>query len=402
MNQLCRVCGELAAGFHFGAFTCEGCKSFFGRMYNNVSSLGECKNEGRCVISKKNRTTCKACRLRKCLLVGMSKSGSRYGRRSNWFKIHCLLQEQTLSPSTENGESNLALQHAKINLQDLSSKITETKIDRDAEIAEDTQLSPKEGSNNSDSPTLSSPESHVSDNSLEISLDHRGTPVASPLGPKLGSLMRTTSALTNPSSPYYRLSLYPYLYSILNIATPPPFAVPLQTSSFSSSSSHYQTHSPRLTSPTQSHLNATNDCSQIFGYDYENSHSPLPEKLSSYTPAFENTRKTPMKEEKSERPHLEARRHSVGGIADGCFPTGTPESFSCLLEGDETDDEQKEPIDLSVKRKVIPWPKEPEKEVSHSGARLLSYSMKVMASTISPRGEQDFASPIDLSLSLAS
>ena len=25
----------------------------------------------------------------------MSKSGSRYGRRSNWFKIHCLLQEQT-------------------------------------------------------------------------------------------------------------------------------------------------------------------------------------------------------------------------------------------------------------------------------------------------------------------
>lgn len=26
MNQQCRVCGEPAAGFHFGAFTCEGCK----------------------------------------------------------------------------------------------------------------------------------------------------------------------------------------------------------------------------------------------------------------------------------------------------------------------------------------------------------------------------------------
>lgn len=47
------------------------------------------------MINKKNRTACKACRLRKCLMVGMSKSGSRYGRRSNWFKIHCLLQEQT-------------------------------------------------------------------------------------------------------------------------------------------------------------------------------------------------------------------------------------------------------------------------------------------------------------------
>ncbi|KAG9430830.1 knirps-related protein [Apis mellifera carnica] len=94
MNQQCKVCGEPAAGFHFGAFTCEGCKSFFGRSYNNLSSISECKNGGECVINKKNRTACKACRLRKCLLVGMSKSGSRYGRRSNWFKIHCLLQEQ--------------------------------------------------------------------------------------------------------------------------------------------------------------------------------------------------------------------------------------------------------------------------------------------------------------------
>ncbi|XP_076281237.1 uncharacterized protein LOC143209466 isoform X2 [Lasioglossum baleicum] len=100
MNQLCRVCGEPAAGFHFGAFTCEGCKSFFGRTYNNLGSISECKNGGVCVINKKNRTACKACRLRKCVMVGMSKSGSRYGRRSNWFKIHCLLQEQSHQAQT--------------------------------------------------------------------------------------------------------------------------------------------------------------------------------------------------------------------------------------------------------------------------------------------------------------
>ncbi|XP_068220418.1 uncharacterized protein [Palaemon carinicauda] len=92
MNQKCKVCGEPAAGFHFGAFTCEGCKSFFGRTYKNLTSINECKNNGQCTINKKTRTSCKSCRLRRCLMVGMSKSGSRYGRRSNWFKMHYLMQ----------------------------------------------------------------------------------------------------------------------------------------------------------------------------------------------------------------------------------------------------------------------------------------------------------------------
>lgn len=35
----------------------------------------------------------------------MSKSGSRYGRRSNWFKIHCLLQEQ------QNKANNNSISH---------------------------------------------------------------------------------------------------------------------------------------------------------------------------------------------------------------------------------------------------------------------------------------------------
>ena len=68
-------------------------QSFFGRASNNFASFGECKFNGNCVINKKTRTLCKTCRLKKCLHVGMSKSGSRYGRRSNWFKINYLMQD---------------------------------------------------------------------------------------------------------------------------------------------------------------------------------------------------------------------------------------------------------------------------------------------------------------------
>lgn len=44
-------------------------------------------------------------------MVGMSKSGSRYGRRSNWFKIHCLLQEQQQSGAQLAAAANLLRPH---------------------------------------------------------------------------------------------------------------------------------------------------------------------------------------------------------------------------------------------------------------------------------------------------
>ncbi|KAG5670964.1 hypothetical protein PVAND_001193 [Polypedilum vanderplanki] len=177
MNQQCKVCGEPAAGFHFGAFTCEGCKSFFGRSYNNLSSISECKNNGECIINKKNRTACKACRLRKCLLVGMSKSGSRYGRRSNWFKIHCLLQEQQqhAASAAQNGcPKPPALSPNSLNLMRHPSYSTsifsrppcskeEMMMLRLDEYAKQQQHPAAAAS-----PSISSPDSHNSDSSIEI------------------------------------------------------------------------------------------------------------------------------------------------------------------------------------------------------------------------------------------
>lgn len=63
MNQLCRVCGEPAAGFHFGAFTCEGCKVsifaspfFYGYSSVSLFSGNKTKKDGRKKKWKRGRT----------------------------------------------------------------------------------------------------------------------------------------------------------------------------------------------------------------------------------------------------------------------------------------------------------------------------------------------------------
>ncbi|CAL4198934.1 unnamed protein product [Meganyctiphanes norvegica] len=162
MNQLCKVCAEPAAGFHFGAFTCEGCKSFFGRTYNNLSQVHECKNGGQCIINKQNRTSCKACRLRKCLMVGMSKSGSRYGRRSNWFKIHCLLQEQAAHMNKEGGGGENTMGGFPPGALPNSFSFSPASMPA---------LSPaksEEDQGKFESPVMSSPESYLSETSTDV------------------------------------------------------------------------------------------------------------------------------------------------------------------------------------------------------------------------------------------
>uniref|UniRef100_A0A1B6DD25 Nuclear receptor domain-containing protein n=1 Tax=Clastoptera arizonana TaxID=38151 RepID=A0A1B6DD25_9HEMI len=215
MNQMCKVCDEPAAGFHFGAFTCEGCKSFFGRSYNNVSSITPCKNSGRCIINKKNRTSCKACRLKKCLTVGMSKGGSRYGRRSNWFKIHCLIEQeqnearrmasQSMSPTTPPPRPNTwpmdFLGHSPFDPRIYPQNSTKSPKE---------EIIGYEEYKNSSSPTISSPDSHNSDSSLELHEGRLKLPAAfyKPAEPSkdlanpflsFGTLASLQSILHNPS-----------------------------------------------------------------------------------------------------------------------------------------------------------------------------------------------------------
>uniref|UniRef100_H3AQ18 Nuclear receptor subfamily 1 group I member 2 n=1 Tax=Latimeria chalumnae TaxID=7897 RepID=H3AQ18_LATCH len=70
--KVCRVCGDKATGYHFNAMTCEGCKGFFRRaMKRNIHF--SCLFQNSCVVTKANRRQCQACRLKKCLEIGMLK-----------------------------------------------------------------------------------------------------------------------------------------------------------------------------------------------------------------------------------------------------------------------------------------------------------------------------------------
>ncbi|NWV29311.1 VDR protein, partial [Origma solitaria] len=70
--RVCGVCGDRATGFHFNAMTCEGCKGFFRRSMKR-KALFTCPFSGDCHITKDNRRHCQACRLRRCLDIGMMK-----------------------------------------------------------------------------------------------------------------------------------------------------------------------------------------------------------------------------------------------------------------------------------------------------------------------------------------
>ncbi|XP_075771868.1 nuclear receptor subfamily 1 group D member 1-like isoform X2 [Pelodiscus sinensis] len=80
MVLLCKVCGDIASGFHYGVHACEGCKGFFRRSIQQNISYKMCVKNENCMIMRMNRNRCQHCRFKKCLAVGMSRDAVRFGR----------------------------------------------------------------------------------------------------------------------------------------------------------------------------------------------------------------------------------------------------------------------------------------------------------------------------------
>ncbi|XP_036122792.1 estrogen receptor beta isoform X1 [Molossus molossus] len=96
--HVCAVCSDYASGYHYGVWSCEGCKAFFKRSIQGHNDY-ICPATNQCTIDKNRRKSCQACRLQKCYKVGMVKCGSRRERcgyrilrrqRNSDEQLHCL------------------------------------------------------------------------------------------------------------------------------------------------------------------------------------------------------------------------------------------------------------------------------------------------------------------------
>ncbi|KAI6072993.1 Nuclear receptor subfamily 1 group I member 3 [Aix galericulata] len=96
-EKVCAVCGDRATGYHFHVMTCEGCKGFFRRSINKGVHF-TCPFARSCPVTKAKRRQCQACRLQKCLDVGMRKdmimSEEALGRRRALRRQRRLAREQ--------------------------------------------------------------------------------------------------------------------------------------------------------------------------------------------------------------------------------------------------------------------------------------------------------------------
>ncbi|KAM5280639.1 nuclear receptor subfamily 1 group D member 2 isoform 4-T4 [Ctenodactylus gundi] len=110
MVLLCKVCGDVASGFHYGVHACEGCKGFFRRSIQQNIQYKKCLKNENCSIMRMNRNRCQQCRFKKCLSVGMSRDAVRFGRIPKREKQRMLIEMQSAMKTMMNSQFSGHLQ----------------------------------------------------------------------------------------------------------------------------------------------------------------------------------------------------------------------------------------------------------------------------------------------------
>uniref|UniRef100_W5L907 Nuclear receptor subfamily 1 group D member 1 n=1 Tax=Astyanax mexicanus TaxID=7994 RepID=W5L907_ASTMX len=114
MVLLCKVCGDVASGFHYGVHACEGCKGFFRRSIQQNIQYKKCLKNETCTIMRINRNRCQQCRFKKCLSVGMSRDAVRFGRIPKREKQRMLAEMQSAMNNMVNNQLQSEFQMASL------------------------------------------------------------------------------------------------------------------------------------------------------------------------------------------------------------------------------------------------------------------------------------------------
>ncbi|KAJ0184036.1 hypothetical protein K1T71_000459 [Dendrolimus kikuchii] len=99
----CAVCRDHSSGKHYGVFACDGCAGFFKRSVRRDRRYTcKARSPGVCLVDKAHRNQCRACRLAKCLDVGMNKDAVQHerGPRNSTIRrqMALFLKDSTLPP----------------------------------------------------------------------------------------------------------------------------------------------------------------------------------------------------------------------------------------------------------------------------------------------------------------
>lgn len=114
----CVVCNDKATGYHYGVFTCEGCKGFFKRTVQKQLEYS-CKGDGNCEVNLVNRNRCQYCRFQKCMAKGMLKEGAwvfvlfSFSLQQNCDNSNCLGKQKTIQViESSSNKGKFSVKHA--------------------------------------------------------------------------------------------------------------------------------------------------------------------------------------------------------------------------------------------------------------------------------------------------